>query len=82
MSIFDVIKYPISIPPKREELEALPVDLLVEWMSAAGFADPDYSDPSLLISRALAYYNCWVNSKNTIPINGPMLLRKMIRDLP
>ena len=32
MSIFDVIKYPISEPPKVSELKALPPEIFNEWM--------------------------------------------------
>jgi len=31
MSLFDVIKYPISHPPTVEELSALPEDLYIKW---------------------------------------------------
>lgn len=31
MSLFDVIKYPISNPPTKAELETLPYDLLFNW---------------------------------------------------
>ena len=30
MSLFDVLKYPLSTPPTREELEALPIDVINE----------------------------------------------------
>ena len=31
MSLFDVIKYPISIPPTKEEFEALPDEIYINW---------------------------------------------------
>jgi hypothetical protein len=37
MNLFDVLKYPISVPPTMEELEALPADLLINWMLAVNF---------------------------------------------
>jgi hypothetical protein len=32
VSIFDVIRYPISLPPTAEELAALPEDLYTYWI--------------------------------------------------
>ena len=32
MTIFDVIRYPISDPPQTEELAALPLDLYWDWI--------------------------------------------------
>lgn len=32
MNSFNVLRYPISIPPKREELEALPPELYSNWL--------------------------------------------------
>jgi hypothetical protein len=31
MSLFDVLRYPISLPPTEEELDALPVKLFHSW---------------------------------------------------
>jgi len=31
MSLFDTIKYPISYPPKSEEFQALPKEILMQW---------------------------------------------------
>lgn len=33
MSLFSVLKYPISSPPQAEELQALPRDLFVQWIN-------------------------------------------------
>jgi hypothetical protein len=35
MTVFDVLRYPISSPPTVEELEALPEDLYYEWISTS-----------------------------------------------
>lgn len=35
MSIFSVLKYPISSPPKAEELAALPRELFIEWIHSS-----------------------------------------------
>ena len=37
MTIFDVLRYPISEPPTEEELDRLPRDLLECWKSNNGF---------------------------------------------
>ena len=37
MSLFDVIKYPISDPPTPEEINALPRDLSMKWLLSIGF---------------------------------------------
>ena len=41
MSIFDVIRYPISWPPTMVELKALPPDLYTKW--ATYFFDRSYT---------------------------------------
>ena len=33
MSLFDVIKYPISTPVTKEELEAVPSDIYNDWVT-------------------------------------------------
>ena len=38
MSIFDVIKYPISIPPTPEQFERLPHDLFLKWYEQSDWA--------------------------------------------
>lgn len=37
MTIFHVIKYPISTPPTVEEFEALPSEFFTEWKTDMGF---------------------------------------------
>jgi hypothetical protein len=32
MTVFDVIRYPVSLPPTREELEALPKIIYWDWI--------------------------------------------------
>lgn len=66
MSLFDVIKYPISIPPTLEELESLPRQLLIDWMKSNGFHffTANEVDTCAMLeevayapSRAFSYYN-------------------------
>ena len=49
MSLFDVIRYPISNPPTLEELQRLPGDLYQEWVSSTGWR-ADSSDPAWVSS--------------------------------
>ena len=44
MTIFNVLKYPISYPPTTEELAALPRPLILAWAETHGFEDCD-GDP-------------------------------------
>ena len=37
MSIFDVIKYPVSHPPTLSEIYALPPDIYKKWCKEAGW---------------------------------------------
>lgn len=38
MTIFDTIKYPISEPPTKAELSALPDNLYAKWQSSIGLS--------------------------------------------
>ena len=40
MSLFDVIKYPISEPPTLEELNALPNEIFNQWISLSHWRSP------------------------------------------
>lgn len=72
MTIFDIIRYPISDPPTTDEFEALPIDLLTKWASTCGwnFKPPPstvscfYANPALCRSH----------------LNDLNLLRKMISE--
>ena len=44
MTIFDVLRYPISYPPTAKELAALPRPLILAWAATHGFEDCD-GDP-------------------------------------
>jgi len=41
MTIFDTIKYPISIPPTVEELESLPAAVISTWIEKSNFLEKD-----------------------------------------
>ena len=58
MSIFDVIRYPISNPVKLEELEILPRKLFVTWLDNAGWYSPEERIPTKNFVKMLnrSYY--------------------------
>jgi hypothetical protein len=46
MSLFDVIRYPISDTPTKDQLDNLPIEIYKEWAFVAGWAYPaDNSKP-------------------------------------
>ena len=47
MSLFDVIKYPISTPPTVEQLSALPKDLFSRWIKTTPWADKKVVTPPI-----------------------------------
>ncbi len=53
MSIFDVLRYPISNSPTKEELFALPHGLFLQWMNSVNFTHlgNDIEDECEAISR-------------------------------
>ena len=40
MSLFDTIKYPISVPPTSEEFGALPNKLFAQWYDISDWINP------------------------------------------
>jgi hypothetical protein len=57
MSIFAVIKYPISNCPTVEELAALPKDLFDTWKISVHWSDTDVVDPN--------YISYWYRAGNS-----------------
>jgi len=53
MSIFDVIRYPISWPPTKDELAAVPAELRRAW-KVTWFAE-DYTLDDMVIYYRLAF---------------------------
>jgi len=75
MSLFDVIRYPISNPPTKEELWALPPDLFNEWKKSVGWKNVRGVTPGYVE----AYYKEF-NSDEAYKLDNIRLLRKMIKD--
>ena len=72
MSLFDVLRYPISDHPTKEEFEALPKDLFEQWTNAV-YWHSDYANPKCLET---AY-----SDKGYAPfLKDLLVLRNMIKD--
>ena len=71
MSLFDVIKYPISDPPRIQELKALPDHIIAKWMYKIRWE-----------SSVHALFNS-VTNRYDYDIDHPriIILRKIIKDL-
>lgn len=41
MTIFDVIRWPVNIPPTAEELDAVPTELYRNWIKRSHWRDAD-----------------------------------------
>lgn len=72
MSLFDVIRYPISNPPTEAEFAALPSGLLAQWYPETGWIRYTSTDKSPYY-LAEYYYRQGVHSEL-------ILLRQMIKD--
>jgi hypothetical protein len=57
MSIFAVIKYPISDPPTEEQIIALPVDLLQKWLCHPSVPICKDSEDLILLRRLILEYD-------------------------
>jgi len=57
MSLFDVLRYQISVPPTEAELEALPKGILKKWLVEIGALGwHSYDDASHLPGVIAEYY--------------------------
>ncbi len=74
MSLFDVIRYPISNKPTKDELAALPGDLYGKWIIHVGF-HPLKAWTILAVSHHYSVYGDMIESQHEISV-----LRKMIRE--
>lgn len=83
MSLFDVIRYPISDPPTPEELEALPGEIFNRWVHTSDWCDVPRTSaivPSrLYIGNWYQTYHIDGRLKN-IDWHDIQMLRRMIRE--
>lgn len=78
MSLFDIIKYPISMPPTEDELVALPTDLFGDWISKTGWGEPTCHKQPVQI--AMWYNRHWSNLRILQERNELTLLKQMIKE--
>jgi hypothetical protein len=74
MTIFDVLRYPISEVPTLEELEALPGELFNRWVKKQWDYEPALCPPHMIAN--------WADVRRGRPdtIEALSLLRRLIRD--
>ena len=77
MSLFDVLRYPISDYPTAEVLDNLPDELFKEWVSLSDFAGN--CEDKVYIAGWYRRYFGTRNFTNT-DFNDVNLLRKMIKE--
>lgn len=79
MSLFDVIKYPISDPPTKEELAAIPNEIFDNWVQDNFGYSPPLKES--LRQRIIKFY---ARDVHTPSFNKDELrvLRQIIKDLP
>ena len=75
MSIFSVLRYPISDPPTGEELAALPPDLFTDWkLQTTWRFTYNRQSPKLIADFYLQH------TRPSWAYNEVQLLRQMIKD--
>ena len=75
MSLFDVIKYPISDPPTKQELEAVPEYIIRRWATRNGW---------MASTASVCEYYSRFDGRAMLAVDRAELkdLRKIIRRLP
>lgn len=57
MTIFDVLAYPVSLPPTIEELQAIPKTIISHWAYKARFTrNPDHPLTDSFYNHIVRYY--------------------------
>ena len=84
MSLFDIIRYPISDPPTEQELTALPVGMMCKWLQMTDWKE--ISPARTNIADVVEYYEFASNDSSApdgckeLALQELVLLRKMIRE--
>jgi hypothetical protein len=83
MSLFDVIRYPISDPPTEAEFAALPIAILEQWWPMTEWTE--YRNLDRIPFHLCDYYNyIYYDNKKMLDDSSLMkeldLLRKIIRE--
>ncbi len=71
MSLFDVLRYPISDIPTEDEFNSLPKNLYNDWGHRVGW------DPIWTVGSVISFYSAHMQSS---PNQDIILLRKMIKE--
>ena len=81
MSLFAVLKYPISVPPTVEQLRRLPVELLDKWIGESDWKNKGthVGDKCTMIGE---WYETFYSRPTTkiVDIRDVELLRRMVRE--
>lgn len=88
MTIFDTIRYPISLPPKCEELLDLPDSLFMKWLKTSDWSLTCISEFPIdhaVIAKAVSnwYMANWSDIKNPnheVDLNNLQKLKKLIAE--
>lgn len=72
MSLFDVLRYPISYPPQAEEFAALPESIYNKWIKNSSWSIVDTESSSDMI---------WVTQWMKRNLNSPSYSEEIISDL-
>jgi len=84
MSLFDTLKYPISVPPKMHELESLPVDLFKSWVDhyacSWSTVTEETRHDSVWVSEWLSAHWGSESIDHTANVTDIELLRKLINE--
>ena len=78
MSIFDVIRYPLSHPPTAEELSRLPEDLFEKWVFNSDWSGLGHGPA--WIGRWYRDVNSGTGLSNRIDLEDLRRLKQMIKD--
>lgn len=80
MSLFDVIRYPLSTPPSKSELSQLPEDLLYHWVSKSDWKHVNFINREDITETISVWYRKYWNVATTTDNLDLMLLRRLIKD--
>jgi hypothetical protein len=78
VTIFHVLKYPISNPPTAEELEALPPKIFYEWIKTIYYSNTYQTTPSKTAKLLHSMYGTMFIDRECVVTRDIKALRKMI----
>lgn len=82
MSLFDVIRYPISLPPTEAEFAALPIAILEQWWPMTEWSE--YKAPDRTPYHLFDYYSYIYRDSKILDVSSSMaeldLLKTLIKE--